>query len=142
MLPCTGSESRLHGRKAASPEEKPKPSSPPSWVNTRCGHDRAAELRDCLSAEPVNRSCHFNFIFAQDHRVVAKRSDAVLPGMARSYSPPVRRISRSFSSGTNLARLGLEFYRGGNRRMLVEHADCSGELRVRECRDYDQESAT
>ena len=55
----------------------------------------------------------FNSISTRNHRAVAKRSDAVLPGMARSYSTPVRRISRSFSSDAKLARLGLEFYQGG-----------------------------
>jgi hypothetical protein len=68
----------------------------------------------------------FNFISMRNHRAVAKRSDAVLPGMARSYSTPVRRISRSFSCDAKLARLGLEFYRGGTRKLLGEDADFAG----------------
>jgi hypothetical protein len=44
----------------------------------------------------------FNFISTRNRRAVAKRSDAVLPGIARSYSTPVRRISRSLSSDANL----------------------------------------
>jgi hypothetical protein len=36
----------------------------------------------------------FNFISTRNHRAVAKRSDAVPPGMARSCCTPVRRISK------------------------------------------------
>src|SRR5712691_8258324 len=68
----------------------------------------------------------FNFISTGNHRAVAKMSDVVLPGMARSYSTLVRRISRSFSAAAKLARLGLEFYRGGNRKLLGENADFAG----------------
>jgi hypothetical protein len=68
----------------------------------------------------------FNFTSAQNHRAAAKRSDAVLPGMARSHSTPVRRISRSFSSDAKLARLGLEFYQGVTRKLLGEDADFAG----------------
>jgi hypothetical protein len=65
----------------------------------------------------------FNFISARNHRAVAKRSDVALPDMARSYSTPVKRVSGSFFSDAKLARLGLEFYRGGTRKLLGEYAE-------------------
>jgi len=71
-------------------------------------------LRFCLAPA---RNFRFQFIATRNHRAVAKRSDAVLPGMARSYSTPVRRVSGSFTSDAKLARLELEFYRGGTRKL-------------------------
>jgi hypothetical protein len=68
----------------------------------------------------------FNFSSTRNHRAVVKRSDAFLPGRARSYSTPVRRISRSLSSDAKLAKLELEFYRGGNRKLLGENANFAG----------------
>src|SRR5882724_3392078 len=48
----------------------------------------------------------FNFISMRNHSAVAKGNDVVLASMARSYSTPVRRISRSISCDPKLARLG------------------------------------
>jgi len=72
-----------------------------------------------------------NFISTGNHRAVAKRSDAVLPGMARSYSTPVRRISRSFSSDVKLARPGCEFCRmSGTRKVQHWHAKVGWARRI------------